>query len=380
MKRFLVTLGVLLCLALPLCAQEQITIGVNLPTTGSGASLGIPEKNALIFAPQVIAGHKVRYVVYDDASDSTTALQNVKRLLTEDKIDLLLGPGLTTNTLGVIDTIAEAKVPMFALASATQLVYPVDAKRRWVFKTPANDSVYNSTMVKHMVKKGVKSASVIATDDPYGESNTMEFKKLADENNIKVLTVEKYKRTDTSVTGQVLRAMQGNPDAVFIIAVGTVSALPQLTLTERGYKGKVYHTGSVANADFLRVGGKGIEGAYVPTSPFIVAEQLPDKNPTKAEALKFIQAYEAKYGSRAHFAAQMYDALHIVEAAAQRALKTTKPGTPEFREALRTEIENTKGFKGTSAVYNFSATEHAGIDTSSMCVVRVENGAWKLEP
>lgn len=380
MKRSVFAIGVLI-FALSLSAlAADITIGVDLSTTGPGAFLGIPEQNALAWAPSVIAGHKVRFVVYDDASDSTTALQNVKRLIAEEHIDLLLGPSLTTSTIGIIDSIAEAETPIIALASATALVSPVDAKRRWVFKTPANDSVYNGAMVEYMVKKGIKTAAIIAANDPYGESNTEEFQRLADKAGIKVLAVEKFERTDTSVMGQVLRVMQSNPDCVYIIAVGAASALPQQALFHRGYKGEVYHTGSIVSPDFLRIGGKAVEGALVPTSPFMVAEQLPDSYPIKQQAMAFLKAYKAKFGARSDFAAQMYDALGMLTAAVPKALKTAQPGTPAFREALRTALENTKGYKGVRAIYNFSPTEHAGISSSSMVMVRVENGAWKLEP
>jgi len=377
MKRMI--LAALSLLLLATFCPAQIVIGVNLSTTGPGSSLGIPEKNALAFAPETVAGMSVRYVLYDDASDSTLALQNIKRLIQQDKVDMILGPSITTSTLGVIDTVAEYRTVIISTGSATQIVSPMDERRRWVFKTPADDTVYNEAMVEHMVKRGVKSVAIIAMDDPYGESNTKEFNRLAGPLGIKTLTVEKYNRGDTSVTPQVLRLLKGNPDAVFIIAVGTASALPQFALNERRYKGKVYHTGSVASAEFLRVGGKALEGAFVPTSPFVVAEQLPDSNPTKTQALRFAMEYEAKFGPRSHFAGQIFDALGIMREALEKAAKSAKPGTPEFREAIRTAIENTKNFVGSSAIYTFSPTHHSGISLASMCVLRVENGAWKLE-
>jgi branched-chain amino acid transport system substrate-binding protein len=326
-----------------------------------------------------VAGQQIRYVLYDDASDSTKALQNIKRLILEDKADLILGPSITTCTLGVIDTVAENRTPIISTGSATQIVSPMDEKRKWVFKTPADDAVYNEAMIHHMVKKGVKTVSIITMDDPYGESNTKEFNRLAGPLGIKTLNVEKFGRGDTSVTPQVLRVMKSNPDAVYVIAVGTASALPQLALYERRYKGSVYHTGSVVSAEFLRVGGKALQGAYVPTSPVVIAEQLPDGNPTKSEALRFLRAYETKFGPRSHFAGQIWDALGIMNLALAKALKTAKPGTPEFREAVRAAIENTKNYNGSSAIYNFSPEHHSGISLPSMAVVRVEDGAWKLE-
>lgn len=360
-------------------AMADITIGVNLSTTGPAASLGIPEKNALSFAPKTIAGQKVRYVVYDDASDTTNAVQNVKRLVSENRVDLILGPTTTPTSLAVVDVAADAKTPMLAVASASAIASPVDAKRRWVFKVTANDDIYASAMVAHMVKKGVKKVAVIATDDPYGEANTKEYMKIAQKYGIKTLTIEKFKKTDTSVTAQVLKAMGGKPDAVFIVAVGTPAAMPHVALVEHGFRGKIYQTGGAANADFLRVGGKSVEGAFLPASPVLVAEQLPKGYPTKDEALRFVRAYEGKFGPRSTFASHVWDAVKVIEAAVPKALKTARPGTPQFREALRHAIEETKGLKGAGAVFTLSASDHSGVNHLGMSVLRIDKGTWKLE-
>jgi branched-chain amino acid transport system substrate-binding protein len=234
-------------------------------------------------------------------------------------------------------------------------------------------------MVKNMAKQGVKTVSVIATDDPFGESNYQAYKTVADKAGIKTLTVEKFKRNDTSVTAQVLRAMKGNPDAVVIIAVGTPAALPHRSVVERGYKGKIYQTGGgAANSDFLRVGGKAVEGGLLPVSPVLVADQLPNGYPTKAEALRFTKAYESKYGPISTFAAHAWDALHIIESAVPKALKSAKPGTDKFRDALRSAIEGTKGYKGAFAVFNMTPADHSGVNEYGMAVVKIENGTWKL--
>jgi len=352
---------------------------VNLSTTGPAASLGIPEKNALALVPKTIGGEKIKLVVYDDASDTTTAVQNVKRLVSENNVDLILGPSTTPTSLAVVDVAAESKTPMLSVASASAIASPVDAKRKWVFKVTANDDIYAQAMVAHMVKKGVKTVGVIAVDDPYGEANAKEYMKLAQKHGIKTLPIEKFKKTDTSVTAQVLKLMGGKPDAMFIVAVGTPAALPQTALIDRGYKGKIYQTGGAANADFIRVGGKAVEGTFLPASPVLVAEQLPNGYPTKEEALKFAKAYEGKFGPRSTFASHIWDAFKVLETAVPKALKAGKPGTPQFRNALRTAIEGTKGIKGAGAVFNLSTTDHSGVNQLGMAVLRIENGKWKLE-
>lgn len=379
MNRLRLLTGMVTVLFTATVAMADITIGVNLSTTGPAASLGIPEKNALAFAPKTIAGQNVKLVVYDDASDTTTAVQNTKRLVSENKVDLIIGSSTTPCSLAMVDVAAGANTPMLSVASASAIVAPVDAKRKWAFKVSANDDIYAAAMVAHMVKKGVKSVGVIAVDDPYGESNTQEYVKLAKKYGIKTQSIEKFKKTDTSVTAQVLKLMSGKPDAMFIVAVGTPAALPHTALVERGYKGKIYQTGGAANADFLRVGGKALEGSFLPASPVLVAEQLPNGYPTKAEALKFAKAYEGKYGPRSTFASHIWDALKIVEAAVPKALKKAKPGTPAFRQALRDAIETTKGYNGAYAVFNMSPTDHSGVDQRGMSVIKIENGKWKLE-
>jgi len=374
---------VILALALSLVATgalADINIGVNLSTTGPGASLGIPEKNALAFAPKVIGGQKVNYLVFDDASDSTVAVQNVKRLISEHKVDLVIGPSITTNSLAVINVAADAKTPLLSLSSASGIIAPMDEKRKWIFKVTANDDVYASAMVRHMVKSRVKKVAVIASEDPYGEANTQAYRVLADRAGIKTVAVEKFKRNDTSVTAQVLKAMRYNPDAVFIVAVGTPSALPHIALVDKGYKGKIYQTGGAANADFLKVGGKAVNGGFLPASPVLVAEQLPDGYPTKAEALKFSKAYEGKFGPRSTFASHTWDALKVVEMAAAKALKSgAKPGTDRFRQALRDNIESIKGMKGALAVFTLSPQDHSGVNELGMAMLTIDQGRWKLE-
>ncbi len=378
MKGFIVAISMLTVIAMGAAARADITIGVNLGTTGPAASLGIAEKNAITLGPSVIAGQKVNYVVYDDATDTTNAVQNVKRLIAEAKADILIGPTSAPTAKAVVDTVAESKTPMIQLAPSPGGSFD-NPKRRWIFNAPPSEDVYAAALFKHLLKKGVKTVSVIAVDDAYGENCTAAYKRLADQNGIKTLTIEKYKRSDTSATAQVLKAMQGNPDAVYIAAAGTPGALPHVALIERGYKGKIYQSGGSANAEFLKVGGKALEGSYMLASPVLAAEQFPDGYPGKKEALEFVKQYEAKFGTRNFFGSLAWNALKIVEAAVPKALKKGKPGTEQFRAALRDAIEGTKGLKAAGAVITMTKADHTGIDQLGMSMLRVENGKWKLE-
>ncbi|MDN4588103.1 branched-chain amino acid ABC transporter substrate-binding protein [Xenophilus aerolatus] len=363
-------------------AWADLTVGVTLSTTGPAASLGIPQKNTIALMPKTIGGQKVNYVVLDDASDTTTAVNNTRKLITESKADVVIGSSVTPNSLAMIDVVAEGKTPMITLAASARIIEPMDDKKKWVFKTPQNDGMMAQAIVDYMAAKGVKSVAFVGFSDAYGEGWYDVFSKAAAAKNIKLVANERYSRTDTSVTGQALKIMSANPDAVLVAGSGTPAALPQKTLVERGYKGKIYQTHGVANNDFLRVGGKDVEGTILPAGPMLVAEQLPDNNPVKKSALAYVAAYEGANGkgSAATFGGHAWDAGLVLQAAVPEALKKAQPGTPEFRAALRDALEQVKEVAGAHGVFSMTPTDHLGLDTRARVMVTIQNGAWKYLP
>ena len=369
-------------LALAGTAQADINVGVTVSATGPAASLGIPEKNTIALMPKTIAGQKVNYIVLDDASDTTAAVSNTRKLITENKVDIILGSTTTPNSLAMIDVVAEAQTPMISMAASARIVEPQDAKRRWVFKTPQNDIMMSLAIVQHMVNAGVKTAGFIGFADAYGEGWFQEFSKIAAVRGVQVVASERYARADTSVTGQVLKLMAAKPDAILIGASGTPAALPQKALKERGYAGKYYQTHGVANNDFLRVGGADVNGTILPSGPVLVAEQLPVGHPVKKSALAYVAAYEGAYGkgSVSTFGGHAWDAGLLMSAAVPVALKKAQPGTPEFRAALRDALEGVKELPGAHGIFNMSATDHLGMDQRARVMVKIENGAWKYQP
>ena len=360
-------------------AFAQITVGVTLSSTGPAASLGIPERNTIALMPKEIGGQAVNYIVLDDASDTTAAVSNTRKLITDNKVDVIIGSTVTPNSLAMIDVVAEAKVPMISVAASARIVEPVDDKKFWVFKTPQNDIQMSLAIVDHMAANGVKTVGFIGFSDAYGEGWYQEFTKAAKAKNLSIVANERYARTDTSVTGQTLKIMAAKPDAVLVAGSGTPAALPQKTLKERGYAGKYYQTHGVANADFLRVGGKDVEGTLLPAGPVLVADQLPDSNPVKKSALVYVQAYEAAHGkgSTSTFGAHAWDAGLLMTAAVPEALKKAKPGTAEFRAALRDALEGIKELPGAHGVFTMSKTDHLGLDDRARVMVTIQNGTWK---
>ena len=358
----------------------DVKIGVTVSATGPAASLGIPEKNTVALLPKEIAGQKVEYIVLDDATDSTQAVKNARKLTSEDHVDALVGSTVVPNSLAMIDIASETHTPMISMAAAASIVEPMDSKRAWVFKTPQNDILMATAIAQHMSNHGVKTVAFIGFSDAYGESWFKEFSKAADLAKLKIVANERFARNDASVTGQVLKMMSQNADAVLIAGAGTPAALPQKTLKERGYKGKIYQTHGVANNDFLRVCGKDCEGTFLPAGPLLVAEQLPDSNPVKQAALTYKKAYEGAYGagSVSTFGGHAWDAGLILQRAIPVALKKGQPGTPAFREALRAAIEETKNLPASHGIFNMSPNDHSGLDQRARVMVEIVGGKWKL--
>ncbi|WP_250482790.1 ABC transporter substrate-binding protein [Caballeronia sp. GaOx3] len=358
----------------------DVKIGVTVSATGPAASLGIPEKNTVALLPKEIAGQKVEYIVLDDATDSTQAVKNARKLTSEDHVDALVGSTVVPNSLAMIDIASETHTPMISMAAAASIVEPMDSKRAWVFKTAQNDILMATAIAQHMSNHGVKTVAFIGFSDAYGESWFKEFSKAADLAKLKTVANERFARNDASVTGQVLKMMSQNADAVLIAGAGTPAALPQKTLKERGYKGKIYQTHGVANNDFLRVCGKDCEGTFLPAGPLLVAEQLPDSNPVKQAALTYKKAYEGAYGagSVSTFGGHAWDAGLILQRAIPVALKKGQPGTPAFREALRAAIEETKNLPASHGIFNMSSNDHSGLDQRARVMVEIVGGKWKL--
>ncbi|MGJ7503982.1 ABC transporter substrate-binding protein [Variovorax sp. ZT5P49] len=382
MKFFFKPLLIAALCATAAASWADVTVGVTVSATGPAASLGIPEKNTISLMPKTIGGQKINYIVLDDASDTTAAVANTRKLITENKVDIVLGSSTTPTSLAMIDVVSEAKVPMISVAASARIVEPVDAKKRWVFKTPQNDIMMSLAIAEHMASNGVKTVAFIGFADAYGEGWSEEFSKAAALKKITVVSNERFARTDTSVTGQVLKMMASKADAVLVAGAGTPAALPQKALKERGYTGKMYQTHGVANADFLRVGGKDVEGTFLPAGPVLVAEQLPASNPLKKSAMTYVTAYEAAYGKGtvSTFGAHAWDAGLLMSSAVPVALKKAQPGTPEFRAALRDALEQTKDVSGAHGVFNMTEKDHLGLDQRARVMVKIENGTWKYQP
>lgn len=361
-------------------ALADIRIGVIASSTGPTAVVGIPQKNTVALLPTEIGGQKVEYIVLDDASDPTNAVTGVKKLISEHKVDALIGPTTTPAALAMLDFVAESRVPLVTTVGSSAIILPLDDKRRWVFKTTQNDDLIAGALIEHMLAAGTKTVGFIGFNDPYGENWFKVFTAMAEKSGLKMVASERFNRTDQSVTGQALKVMTSKPDAVLIAATGGPAVLPQTTLQEKGYKGRIYQTHGVATNDFIRIGGKAVEGTLMAGGPMLVAADLAGNNPIKAVAQGYVKAYEGKYGAgtMSTFGANTYDAGLLLQKAIPAALKKAKPGSVEFREALRDALEQSKEVVGAQGIFNMSAQNHNGMDARARVMMAVKDGKWVL--
>jgi branched-chain amino acid transport system substrate-binding protein len=356
-------------------ALADITIGACLPLTGPASNLGISMKNALALFPKEIAGQKVNLIILDDATDPTSGVKNARRFVTEDKVDVILGSAATPVGIAMADVALESQTPQLL---GTPAPTPKDA---FTFRLPQSVGVMAYAMVEHMKKQGVKTVGFIGYTDAYGESWLKDFTPIAEKAGIKVVVTERFARTDTSVTAQALKVTAANPDAVLVVASGSGAAMPEMGILERGYKGKIYQTHAGATKDLMRVGGKAVEGTYVVSGPVIAPDQLSASHPSKKAAQDFVAAYDKVYGAGSHnqFSGHAWDMATVLQKAVPIALKKAKPGTPEFRVALRDAFETMGRTVVAHGVLNWTKADHWGYTNETGVMVKVVNGDWKVE-
>ncbi len=358
-------------------ALADINIGVSLALTGPGSGLGIPMQNQFKLFPKTIGGEKVNLIVLDDATDPGKGAANARRFVTEDKVDLIIGSCITTVAAAMTDIASEAGTVQLA---GSPVGVPA-GKDKWLFRLPQSNTVMGHAVVEHMKKQGVKTIGFLGYTDAYGEQWLKEIGPQLDKAGIKIVVAERFARTDTSVTPQALKINAANPDAVLVVASGSGAAMPQMGLAERGYKGKIYQTHAAATQDLMRVGGKTVEGTFVVSGPAVIAEQLPDSHPSKKVSVAFVQQYEKAMGpnSRNQFAGHAYDAQVALEKALPLALKKAKPGTPEFRAAVRDSLETMGRTVFAHGVMNWTPADHWGYTMETGVMLKVVDGQFKVE-
>ena len=370
-------LALALALAASGAALADINIGVSVSATGPAAVLGGPQKNTTQLFPTSIAGEKINWIVLDDGSDPTNTSKNVAKFLAESKVDVLITGTTTPGVMAAAGPAADSKTPLIALAPNR-----LDGEKfKWAFTMPQPIGLMAEPLLEHAKAKGYKTLGFLGYHpDAYGEVWIKALEANAGKYGISFGPIEGFARTDTSVAGQVIKLISIKPDAVIVVASGSPAAMAHAALAERGYKGQIYQTHGAPSPVFLKNGGKAVENGILVAGPLLEWEQLPDSHPSKKVGGEYAKAYEAKFGkgSLSSFGGHMWDAWAIASRSIPVALKKAKPGTAEFRAALRDAIESEREIAGAHGVFNMSPTDHSGFDGRARVLLQVQNGAFKV--
>jgi branched-chain amino acid transport system substrate-binding protein len=369
-------------LATNAAANAEIVVGVVVSQSGPVSSIGLPYMKGTLAGQTFVgeaAGEKFRIIMLDDASDPSNASKYARKLIEEDHVDVLLGSAGSPSTGAIIAVASELKVPMIAIAPVGGAP-KVDGKT-WAICVVQPPSDMVGIVVDYIAKTQAKNIGYIGFSDAWGDLVYNNLLKSGEPQGLKVTTNERYARADTSVTSQVLKLSASKPDAVMIGGSGTAGALPYTALADRGYKGPIYSTPAVINPDFVRLAGASADGTIVSAGPITVVTQLPDGHPNKAVGLAFRDAYAKANGSdlKDNFSAYAFDGWLVMADAAKRTVAAgVKPGTPEFRSALRDAIHQTKEVVGANGIYNYGEDSFFGTDRRALVLVKLEKGEWKF--
>ena len=366
---------VLAGLAFSAQAADPIKIGSFLSASGPAAFLGDPEKKVLelyvdkINAAGGINGRPLELIVYDDGGRADKALSFAKRLLSNDRVDVIVGGSTTATTMASVKLINGAGVPFISLAGAVVIIDPV---KKWVFKTAHTDRMAAEKVMQDMKKRGLSRLALLSESSGFGKSGRAQTLLAAELMGIEIVADETYGPKDTDVTAQ-LTNIKGNADAeaLLVFGFGQGPAIVTKNYQQLGMTTPLYQSHGVASKAFLDLTGDAAEGMRLPVTGVLIADQLP-AGPQRAVLESFIAEYSAKYGSEpSAFAGHAYDGLYLMVEAIRRA------GTID-KAAVRDALEATQGFVGITGEFNFSASDHMGLSLDAFHMVEIRNGAWQL--
>lgn len=358
----------------------EIKVGVIVPLSGPVAAQGLSTVEGLkagVEYQNSVNGHTLNIIQLDDASNPSMTNRNARKLINQDKVDVLIGTSSVPGAMALATVASEEKTPLVSFT-------PIEIKdevAKWAVTTTQSGDTMVSAVVDEMKRNGVKTVGYIGFADAWGDVAYGALQRHAKEAGIEVVANERYARADNSVAAQVLKVMAAKPDAVLGGGAGTPGALPYIGLHERGYKGALYGTHAILSPEFVKLVGEAGEGLIVPTGPALVGEQLPADNPSKSIIQEYTKAYKAAHGEEPYdvFSAYAFDAWLVVLKAAERVPADIQPGTPEYREALRKAIKETKNLAGTEGVFSYSPANAYGVEKESVVIVKLVKGQWVLQ-
>ena len=363
-------------LAVPAFAQAPIKIGASLSVTGGAAFLGDPELKTLqLYIGKIngeggVLGRKLELVSYDDGGDPTKANSFTKRLIEEDKVDIIIGGTTTGATMAMVPMVEKAGMPFISLAGAVVIVEPV---KKWVFKTPHTDRMAAEKVFEDMKKRGLTKVGLLSENSAFGQSGKKETLGVAGKYGMTIVADETYGPKDADVTPQLTKIKNApGVQAIFVFGFGQGPAVVTKNIGQLGITLPHYESHGVASEEYIKLSGKAAEGVRLPAAALLVANALPGNDAQKPVVVGYEKAYKDRFKQDVStFGGHAYDGLMIAVGALKRAGTTDKA-------KVRDAIEQTKGFVGTGGVVNMSPTDHLGLDLSAFRMLEIRNGAWTL--
>lgn len=357
-------------------AAEPIKIGSVLSVTGPAAFLGDPElKTIQMYIDDMnkkggLLGRQIQFVHYDDGSDANKANGFAKRLIDDDKVDVIVGGTTTGSTMSMVPLVERAGVPFISLAGAVVIIEPV---KKFVFKTPHTDRMAAEKVFEDMKKRGISKVALLSETSGFGQSGKKETEGVAAKYGITLVANETYGPKDTDMSPQLTKIRNApGVQAVFIFGLGQGPAIATKNYKQLGITLPLYHAHGVASNEFIKLAGSAADGVRLPAAALLVADKLPDNDPQKKVAVDYTKAFKEQWKSEVStFGGHAYDGLMIAVDAIKRAGSTDKA-------KIRDAIESTKGYVGTGGVVNMSPTDHMGLDLTAFRMLEIKNGDWTL--
>ncbi len=357
-------------------AADPIKIGSVLSVTGPAGSLGDPElKTMQLYVDEInkkggVIGRPLQLISYDDGSDASKANGFAKRLIEDDKVDIIVGGTTTGATMSMVPLVEKAQIPFISLAGAVVIIEPV---KKWVFKTPHTDRMAAERVLDDMKKRGITKVALLSETSGFGQSGKKEVEAVLSKYGVTLVANETYGPKDTDVSPQLTK-IKNTPgvQAVFVFGLGQGPAIVTKNYKQLGMTLPLYQSHGVASGEYLKLAGPAAEGVRLPSPAQSIPGKLADSDPQKPVVVGYDQAYRAAYKEEAStFGGYAYDGLMLAVDAIKRAGSTDKA-------KVRDAIEATKGYVGSSGVFNMSPTDHMGLELSSFRLLEIKNGDWTI--
>jgi branched-chain amino acid transport system substrate-binding protein len=364
-------------------ANTQPTVDPNLDTykigavfavTGRNAPLGEPEKyTALMLEKQIndaggINGHKVDIIVEDTASDETQCVTLAKKLI-DDKVSVIVGPTSTGESLALVKTMTDEKIPLVSCAASYKIVQPI-ADRYWVFKTPQSDTLAADEIFAYAQKQGITKVAIICDNSGYGKNGEEALGLEASKFGMTIVTKESYGPSDTDMTSQLTKIKGTDAQAIICWGTNPGPAVIAKNVKTLDIKLPLFNSHGIANQEFITLAGDAANGVIFPAGKIIVLSSVADTDPQKPVLQKFLADYQAAYGKVPNtFAGHAWDAIQMVVMAMK--------AVGNDRTAIRDYLENNiKNFAGTGGVFTMSPEDHNGLGSGAFLMVKIVDGKW----